>query len=209
VQFLIGFNWIAPASCAVRKGPPQDMGQVIDPGEPGQFLVASGSRRAVQPLEIVPDIHLQIANLINAPAAEIAQLAQTVGFLTQADAVAEPVKDWRSLAQWIISLPSKQLRYPGNLDFGITREGLLELRPLSLTDAVLFQASLLVGSGGELFTCGECNRWSDRGGTSPRRADAAFCSDACRIKNKNRRNASRRRVKRIVRKRPLVVAKTG
>src|SRR5262249_24745568 len=57
----------------------------------------------------------------------------------------------------------------------------MKLQPPSLLDAIWLQLGQAITSNADLRSCVHCGNWFEAGGRSGRRADAKFCSDACRI----------------------------
>jgi hypothetical protein len=67
----------------------------------------------------------------------------------------------------------------------------LAFHPTDLRSALMLQCTQAVISGAEIRDCQQCGQWFAAGGEGGKRADAQFCSQACRIKFKNDRNRAR------------------
>jgi hypothetical protein len=67
----------------------------------------------------------------------------------------------------------------------------LAFQPKSLRSALMLQCAQDIMSGAEIKQCLQCGQWFAAGGEGGKRADALFCSQACRIKFKNDRNRAR------------------
>jgi hypothetical protein len=66
----------------------------------------------------------------------------------------------------------------------------LAFRPVNLREAIKIFWATTIATGGTLRPCKQCGEFFEAGGES-RRADAQFCSDACRHRfNNDRKRAS-------------------
>jgi hypothetical protein len=111
----------------------------------------------------------------------------------------EPVGLWKQLVDELKRLrefeESGALKFSG-LSIGVRLDVLLlpahgrdrprlAFRPVNLREAIKIFWATTIATGGSLRACKQCGEFFEAGGESNRRADAQFCSDACRHRFNN------------------------
>jgi hypothetical protein len=206
----IDFEWpVAERYEIVRPKATGAAGSTIVRSQPAEpKLKAVGTTENRRPLEFKSggsDAYLWVAQ--QQPTIEAYRIfARAFGLLEESGTLAtwcQTIEDLGTLKSWSKKVRSGSLFTDLNArEIGVSRlnaivrprpDGtpVLAFQPTDLRSALLLQCTQAVISGAEIRDCLQCGQWFAAGGDGGKRADAQFCSQACRIKFKNDRNRAR------------------